>query len=229
MGLHLTTNEMVANNLLDLFKNQSTKFSFFLTQFDISIVPYNSRGLGKFSTLSTEKQQQVINNLNSYMALCERAIKDGINIHNDSDKFLWWTLKEFRLIPSSRLMNFIKPNMTIEIYNLDCIQIFRTLNLFKFISYSLSELLTFEWWELFSRNPEIETLVSQGGLAAVTGKIDIEFANIAAHEVYEVLDGEKKFSGIMKPYLYASVKNREGKQAAGIAAYNAYPSWASIS
>lgn len=227
---NLKSNE-VKNESLQLvveFKSETSKFSDFLNHLEFPVTAYNERGLERFSCLSLIQQKKIIQSLKIYAHFCECAVADGIDVKENSDQFLWWTLRQLQLVPGSDLLSYVKPGMSIEIYNLEGIQIFRTLNLFKHITYSLSELLSYEWWELFSRVPAIEEEMQKWVQATLAGEMGIRKTQLPPHEVFEILGSENKFSGIMKHHLFAPVKNKRGAVSAAVSVFSAYHSWDQI-
>ena len=108
----------------------------------------------KFLDLDPKRQLEILKAIEKTVHICQTAKSDGINLHDDR-RLAWWAIKEFRLRPLSDAFTRIQPNDVIEIYSSSHVQIFRSFNFFRCLSYTLDQVLTYEWWELYERDESI--------------------------------------------------------------------------
>ena len=109
----------------------------------------------KFSRLASDVQNRIISSLAAFVDTCVAAAEHGASLRGNSVSAAWWVLSSSRLRPLSDVFDKITELDTIEIYNREHVQIFRSFNMFRCLSYSLDELVTHEWFELYSR-PKVE-------------------------------------------------------------------------
>ncbi|NJL24241.1 MAG: hypothetical protein HC902_03040 [Calothrix sp. SM1_5_4] len=77
-------------------------------------------------------------------------------------------MRELGLRPTADLFGELDKSDIIEIYSEEHIQLFRTFNMFECISYSLDELFSYEWWDLFQRDPAITEQLTQVAISLAT-------------------------------------------------------------
>lgn len=123
-----------------------------------------------FPTLLSAQQEGTVKGLEAYLNMCVSAVRNGAELKGDSQTAAWWVIRDLGWRPFSDVFSHIKPGDTIEIYDTDHLQIFRSFNMFRCISYSLDELVTHEWFELYHRPEDahkkvlarIKTCLEQG-------------------------------------------------------------------
>jgi hypothetical protein len=74
--------------------------------------------------------------------------------------------------PTSDIFSGISEDDVIEVYTLDSIQRYRSANFFKYISYSVGEIITYPWYELVEHPKELmpELMRIAQGMASNTIK-----------------------------------------------------------
>lgn len=143
------------------------------------IQPYSQRGWNKFLSLSDEKKESILTNFLSYYELACVNMDQGHKISNSS-KLLWNFLKKMNLRPTSDFFNCLKEDDIIEIYGTDFVQTFRNLNFFEACTYTIIDIFTYDWIELFTREnqiiAELSGLASEvlGGKHSQTVKINVD-------------------------------------------------------
>ena len=117
----------------------------------------------RFLLLPSEIQDRVIQGLEAYYQLCLSAENEGASMRGDSQPAAWWVIRHLGWRPLSDVFSYIKPGDTIEIYDASHVQIFRSFNMFRCISYSLDELVTYDWADLYHRDAGIHELMIKVG------------------------------------------------------------------
>jgi hypothetical protein len=116
------------------------------------LLAFRDEQSSKFHTLPPSVQTEIISGLTSFYSVNSGARDGGASLKGDSQEAAWWTIRNLKWRPLSDIFSYVKPGDTLEIYDLQHIQIFRSFNMFKCISYSLDELVTYQWPELYERN-----------------------------------------------------------------------------
>lgn len=119
----------------------------------VSVIPYRHHDLPIFGRLAIHKKLQIINDLTTYRDICQATL-DETGTALDMPRLVWYALRKSGLRPSSDLFKYIPAGNTIEIHNREGVQIFRSLSFYKICSYSLEELYSSPWTELYEHDAE---------------------------------------------------------------------------
>ncbi|MEK7354903.1 MAG: hypothetical protein AAB250_00540, partial [Bdellovibrionota bacterium] len=103
----------------------------------------------RYRALPPQQQREALENLRAYQNLLEAAILDGVPLASKDHSLAWWALKNFGWRPPSDFFANLTPSDHLEIYDQSHRQVFRPLRLFDFFSYTIEELVTHQWYELF--------------------------------------------------------------------------------
>ncbi len=86
----------------------------------------------------------------------------------------------------------IKEDDIIEIYNNESRQLYRNFRYFDFCSYSIEELYSLEWWNLFSRDANITSQLIEESQKIFSNTVDTHiFSEIREHMVTELASVDK--------------------------------------
>jgi len=116
--------------------------------------PYSRKSLQIYALMSATKKIEFKRQLDSMVKLLNVYNPDknaAYDIHPE-ESAIDLALKFFGLEMRDDFWKVVSQNDILEIYNIDQIQIFRTLNFFKITGYSLLDMLTIEWFELWHRS-----------------------------------------------------------------------------
>lgn len=136
-----------------VFRELCEDMALLICQHGIECLPYRSKDLPYFSALSAEQRRFAISELSSYLKLCRDVIASGESL-SSSPSFTWRAIREAALIPPSDLFTLIEATDIVEMYDLANIQKFRNFRFFEFCSYTLEDLYSRSWPELFRRIDE---------------------------------------------------------------------------
>jgi hypothetical protein len=137
------------------FRELCVRYSELGRKADTEILPYCEGSNRRFKVLPSAHQQGILASLESSIEICASAIENGVDLRGQNLSLVWWGLKKAKLRPLSDLFHRLDQTDLIEIYSLDDRQIFRSFNMFNCVSYSLEELFSYEWWELFRRDEAV--------------------------------------------------------------------------
>lgn len=149
------SNSELSNNLYDLYVESLGDFSELAKRYGYPLEPFARHGKSRFLGFSKERQAAVLNGLWLQLASYNDCIENNLDIGRGGSKIAWWAIRDLKLRPLSDLFSSISDNDVIEIYDANHVQIFRSFNFLQGVSYSLDELLTYEWWELYLRDHEV--------------------------------------------------------------------------
>jgi hypothetical protein len=82
------------------------------------------------------------------------VLKEEKHIVNNPNT-LWRMLKRLSIRTSDDLFTYLTDQDVIEIYDLDGRQLYRSFNFFSLCNYSLEQIYSVPWFELYERNSEL--------------------------------------------------------------------------
>lgn len=180
------SNSMLSMQLIhEEFKRSALKLSAICSTQNIRVRPF-VEGLPHFGKLSSDRQLDIIKNIKFYLELCEEQMSEGQSLR-DNLSFTWKALRKLGYSPKSDLFSLIKDDDIIEIYNNESRQLYRNLRYYDFCSYSIEELYSLEWWNLFSRDAEITMKLIEESGKIFNGEVDTHiFSETGEHMVKEL-------------------------------------------
>lgn len=148
------TNSTSANGnaLKHQFRQLCTKVAEFGKGSGVTIVPYSTPDLPFFSRLPQEQQKSALEALKNYVTVCDIIAANDIAFQ-DTPKMIWRAITSMSLRPPSDLFLNLRQGDVIEIHNAHGIQIFRNFEFYEFCGYSIEELYSSPWNELFWHEP----------------------------------------------------------------------------
>ena len=123
---------------------------------DVVIRPYALSSLPHFGALSLAEQQEAVMKLAQYVSICQDVVASGGSLRS-TRTFVWRAFREFGWTPSSKLFEAMGEDHVVEIYDLNNIQLFRNFRFFEFCSYTLEDIFTRPWMQLFQRMSQSQT------------------------------------------------------------------------
>ncbi len=137
-----------------------------------------------------------------------------------SDKqFLWRFLSRFRFKTHPDFFASVDDNTSFEVYNTEGHQTFRSISLMDCCSYSLDELVSIPWFELFQRDQSITDKYLSYQSKLVDGTLEHTNLDgvIETHKVYEIF-GFDKLVLTMKPLYLSPMYDMDGNMVGVISA-----------
>lgn len=122
---------------------------------ELPILPARS----DWSAVHEEEQKLISQKLDAYLALTQ-----GLDYHEFKGRFDRQHLKKFLKrsglnIHDDNLDFLIEDSDVLEAYDVEGQQIFRNLEIFRYTSYSLTELVSYHWTELYERPAMINEII----------------------------------------------------------------------
>lgn len=198
--------------LVTRFRTLCVRYAALGHEADIEIKPYHATSDTRFKTLPLSHQQGIIQALESSIEICQSAKANGIDIRRQSLSLVWWSLRMAGLRPLSDLFDKLDETDIVEVYNEHDQQIFRSFNMFRSISYTLEELFTHEWWELFERDSAITDLLKDLTQKMHAGQKDTIVVNCPAYVIKERFS-EHKIAARIQTKLLSPLFSADGATA----------------
>ncbi len=198
--------DKLAKETLPIFINFCEQISNAVSAYGVHLKPYNSHGIQEFLSKESTDQFQILTNLKNYTQHLIEAVSNNVRLVGDNRKHAWFAMRNLGLRPPNDLFDRIDQRDMIEIYDTSGIQVFRSIELYNYMSYSFSEIFCYTWKDLFSRDNfvlnRMSTTVSDVLSGKIQGCIHPQFPTHCAHEIFS----EKKIwikmeSGIMSKVL----------------------------
>ncbi len=136
------------------FKWLSERISALGEKEGFKIIPYRDPSLPIFSKKTEPEQCEIVRQLETYLQICQLTLSNGGNVC-DPTAISWAAIKHMGFRPCSDLFSYIRQDDVIEIHDPVGIQIFRNFNFYHYCSYSLEELYSSPWSQLYTRNEEV--------------------------------------------------------------------------
>lgn len=157
------------NSNISSFRDRADKLAVFGEMAGVEIIPYKDASLPLFGLLPVDQQNEIIRQLDVQIDIYESAVSAGEKL-SDGLKTLWWATRRLGFVPPSDIFDRINPEDIIEINN-GSYQVFRSFSYYKYCSYSLEELYSLTWFDLYEREPGmIESLMACAQEVAKTRK-----------------------------------------------------------
>lgn len=121
-----------------------------LTGLGYEVKPYNDLSLPHFNRHGESQKAEILRGLRAYCEALQDVCKFDDNI--DMSQFVWRFLLRLGIAPSEDLFTTLENEKFIQIYNPDQFQIFRSLRCFERCSFTLEELTSRSWYELWERD-----------------------------------------------------------------------------
>lgn len=139
----------------------------------------------KLLSLPESEFKSILNRLKIYRDVFQMASEQKELFNAVQEKqLLWFALRSLRLAPPSGFFNAIKDDQLVEVY-MGTRQVYRTFNYYSLCSYSLDELETTPWDQLFTReDPRLVEKIFAEVAVALTER-HIVYSEIPAHPVAE--------------------------------------------
>jgi transcriptional regulator with XRE-family HTH domain len=208
-GLHYPSISQKLSVLMLVFCAQVNNLGF-------SLNAHHENSFSKFESLAIEKQEQIYKNFSVYYDICATALENDIDLYDDKFSLIWWACQRLKLRPTSEFFSLLEKGDIVELYGLDFVQIFRTFDMFKYLSYSLDQIFSYEFWELFKRDPSITEETISIAKKYISGEIrSIHWPEFQDHVVEEIFSLRKNKAKIRHKFFAPFFDNKGNLKAIG--------------
>ncbi|UXR64721.1 hypothetical protein EZJ49_00435 [Bdellovibrio bacteriovorus] len=142
--------ELALNSLTATYRSNLEELGCLLKTLGHEVRPYTHTHLPHFHQLSTSKQSAVSAALEAYIGALKAECQLGGDFNHE--RFVLQFLFRMGIVPSEDLNDTIHREKYIQIYNSDQLQIFRSLSCYDRCSFTLEQLTTHPWFDLWERD-----------------------------------------------------------------------------
>lgn len=156
----------------------------------------------RFLQLEEKIQTQAIQGLRGQKDFLQGALDQGIEGFNEA-AMLKYALNNFHLIGEGDLTGDVQTSDVVEIFDQDLRQIYRSFSCFSLSNYSLLELATYPWFELYERSHSIEGTLIDSCQLIIEGKSSyLEMGSrLNAYTLREILTEERAIFSMKEKFL----------------------------
>lgn len=154
--------------ILDELLREIELFVALLKRFDIDLAVDTPEARVAWSGLPEPVKAHIFRGFSQYHRNCRELAASGVSLR-DNYALLAHSLKRANLFAIEDVRQFLTTDNIVEIYNLDHIQIFRSINFFDYCNYSVLDLLAREWFDLYERLSSITEYAMREFLETLKG------------------------------------------------------------
>lgn len=154
----------------DRFRLLSLSYQDFAKSAGIALTAFRDPALPYFTALSASQRSRVLDALGICVRVCESARSQG-HAMSDSPALTWQAIHQLGLRPTSDIFGVIGDESVIEIHSPEGTQLFRNFNFFRYCSYSVEELYSRPWHELYERDEGLARIIADAARSVYSGEI----------------------------------------------------------
>jgi hypothetical protein len=185
----------------------------------IQSAPATPSALQAFHNLSPHRQTLILNELQNGFTSLNEVVESpfGAKVNRDRElRLLSRYLNRLGLkVARSEIMDLIDEEDVLEIYTLGGIQIFRSWSCFRVCSYSLADLLIYDWQTLYDRPSAVVTHIHECLKLATSSEKPIVKYAMPEYIMTERFDGHDNVFYFKMKYLVA-VLDEQTNQVTGL-------------
>ncbi len=188
----------------------------------------NTRAFDRFASFDATKQNGIIESLRAckfFLEECasDQKIRDSVGSTAFERTSLWKIFGLFGLYPPHDLLDKIEGDDVIEIYDRNFHQLYRNWRFIELCSYSIADVNTFEFAELYDRPTHITDQLVQLGLQVLNGEVDeTKKVTVDSHILREKFS-EDRLSFRIEQGIVAPLHDSEGQIIGLITTLKAIP------
>jgi hypothetical protein len=181
---------------------------------------HNDKAWEKFLTHPPEIQKILVERFATQLSVVEDIANSETDLRNPVQT-VWRILQKFDWKPSHDLFERIDKKDVVEIYLPDNTQLYRSMNYFRYTSYSLSELLFYPWHELIEHQLGFQDKIAEYCQAIFAEQKQDEYYEFSTPYVGLELFSKDKLNAQLRCKAFSPLKGRHsGMNEAVIVIWN---------
>ncbi len=128
---------------------------------NVRVTAHTPAALSRFSRLPAASQKIVLSRLTDFLRACESARAQGIPFR-ESRRIIRFGLSQLRLNLGAGAIEQFSEDDVVEVYSADFIQLYRNFRFLEICSYSILDLYSHPWDELYRRPAKITEQIVRG-------------------------------------------------------------------
>ncbi|MGZ3694763.1 MAG: hypothetical protein ACXWQO_11310 [Bdellovibrionota bacterium] len=145
-AMYIQNNDPILKDLIA----EIEAFVLLLKNYDIEVELSSGKAIAAWAQLTESAKADIFKRFSTYHRNCSELHGSGISLR-DNNAVLAHCLKRANLFSKQSLRGFVEDKHMVEVYNLDNIQILRSINFFDYCNYSIMDLLARDWMNLYER------------------------------------------------------------------------------
>lgn len=163
-----------------------------LEKYGYSVPPYSSHSLFKLASQTQERKNeltQIFELWNQWIQPESSSETTPCPTNSKKERaFAEKALTYYKLNVDEKFWTKLEDDNVIEIYGKDMIQLYRSLNFFKYCGYSLLDISINEWYILWNRPSQIIRLMEQEVAHVLKNNLGVYKSNVPRHLLTETLN-----------------------------------------
>lgn len=189
----------------------------------LALKPFASEELPLFLALPCESQDRLVSSLSAYCEVMQETLAEEGNIVRNQNT-LWRMLGRLGWRSSSDLYQNLKDDYVLEIYDANGFQLYRSFNFFQLCTYTLEQIFTVPWFELYER----DDAMSQANLLIAKNVLEVPELGTRAmgmgdHDVFEKKRPFRRRTRI-RPRVISPLYGRRGEVVGFVDSFSALSS-----
>ena len=156
----------------------------------------------KYASLPPEAQLGAIQGIRSQISFIEGAMASGLDAFNEV-AMLDYAKRTFSLISEAGPVESVRMGDVVEIVDSNLLQVYRSYSCFSLCNYSLLELTSYPWYELYERPKRVtDDLIrfSEGLIGGKTPFVNFEDGSFPAYNLRELMTEEQEVYSIQERF-----------------------------
>jgi hypothetical protein len=169
-----------------------------------SVQPYSQTAIRKLLSFNEEQRRQFDVRLQRFNTMMSGNVDVEV-AHKDDRYFIELCAKRMGLIFDKGVYDTLKTGDVVEIYNVDLIQVFRNFAFFDVCSYTLLDLINYEFFELYDRSQLINHYILEATATLSKRAYDLSplsLQHVPKHLLQEKFSQDKLTSMVQFKALY---------------------------
>jgi hypothetical protein len=178
-----------------------------------TVKAFGDEKTSRINNFNEDQLIQIQHSIQSKLKLIERIIEN--DIPSESVEVVNYGLEMLGLSLDNDTLNKIKETDVVEVYNSSFQQIFHNFVFMDFCNYTLDEVYTYEFWELYKRPEFINMKLAEAGNKIFSGKSKFENLQIPEHDLEEIWSPSRTKMKINQGFI-APLYNKEKQVVAAL-------------
>lgn len=163
-------------------------FSRLLERYGFQVAAVSEKSMQQLPFLSDQKKFEIRHYFDCWSAWIQPEANDPDSIPLDLEKekrFLKKALQYHGFNENDEFLKTLKKNEVIEIYGENMIQLYRSLNFFKYCGYSLLDISVFEWFVLWERPKKVIEKMTEFAQQTMKNSVEVQSFSVPRHVLRE--------------------------------------------
>lgn len=171
-----------------------------------------ARAWAKYASLPKEVQEAIVAGINAQADFAEGAMMQGIDAVDEA-AMLDYACQKLSLLTAADASTKIQKGDIVEIFDSSHIQVYRSYSCFALCNYSLLELVSYPWYELYDRSTAVTAAILEHSQKIFSGQMSYLPLKglVPEHTLRELLTEEQGLFKIDEKFYFKMRSTLTGK------------------